>query len=123
VDCGSGLLDLLKLYLVIPLSQVLIIELQINLRRVKVAVAQQLLHTPQVKTGPDEVDGKRMPERMGMNVNANHLPIFLHYSVHLTPFNAKDVLVLRDILRRNVFGKQFKGFIIQYYSFSFALSQ
>jgi hypothetical protein len=32
---------------------------------------------------------------MGVNINANHLPIFLHYSVHLTPFNAKDMLILR----------------------------
>jgi len=76
-------------------------------------VAQQLLHTPQVKARPDKVDGKAMPKRMGMDINANHLPIFLHYSVHLTPFNAKDVLILRDILRGNVLGKQFKGFIIQ----------
>jgi len=55
---------------------------------------------------------------MGMNVNANHLPILLHYGVHLTPFNAKDVSILRDILHRNVLGKQFKGFIIQSFSFS-----
>jgi len=48
-----------------------------------------------------------------VNITANHLPIFLHYGVHLTPFNAKDVLILRDILHGNVFGKQFTGFIIQ----------
>ena len=48
---------------------------------------------------------------MGMNINANHPPISLHYSVHSTPFNAKDVPILRDILRGNVLGKQFKGFI------------
>ena len=57
-----------------------------------------------------------MPKRVGVNVNANHPPIFLHYSAHVTPFNAKDVLILRDILHRKVLGKQFKGFIIQYYS-------
>jgi len=44
-----------------------------------------------------------------VNVNANHLPIFLHYSVHLILFNTKDVPILRDILRRNVPGKQFTG--------------
>ena len=80
---------------------------------IQVRMPQQLLHTPQVKTEPDKVDGKAVPERMRMNVNANHLPIFLHYSVHLTPFNAKDVPILRDILCRSVLGKQFKGFIIQ----------
>ena len=76
-------------------------------------MTQQLLHAPKVKARPDKVDGKRMPERMGVNVNANHLPIFLHYSVHLTPFDAKDVPILRDILHGNVLGKQFRGFVIQ----------
>jgi len=42
---------------------------------------QQLLHAPQVKSGPDKVNGKAMPECVGMNVNANHLPIFLHYAM------------------------------------------
>ena len=54
-----------------------------------------------------------MPKSMGVNVNANHLPLFLHYSVHLTSFNAKDVLILRNILRGNVLGKQFTDVIIQ----------
>ena len=36
-----------------------------------------------------------MPELIGINVNTNRLSIFLHYSVPLTPFNAKDVLILR----------------------------
>jgi hypothetical protein len=72
------------------------------------------LHTPQVKAGSDKVDRKDVPKGMGMNINASHLPIFLHYSVHLTPFNAKDRLFLGgDFLHRNVLGKQFKGFIIQ----------
>jgi hypothetical protein len=71
------------------------------------------LHTPQIKPEPHQVDSKAMPKRMGVNINANHLPISLHYSVHLTPFNAKDVPILRDILHRNVLRKQFKGSIIQ----------
>jgi hypothetical protein len=71
------------------------------------------LHTQQIKPEPHQVDGKAMPKRMGVNINADHLPISLHYSAHLTPFNAQDVPIFRDILHRNVLGKQFKGSIIQ----------
>ena len=81
-------------------------------------MAQQLLYPPEVKAGPHQMDSKAVPKGMRVNVNANHLPIFLHYSVHLTPFNAKDVPILGDILRRNVLGEQFKGLIIQSFSFS-----
>ena len=81
-------------------------------------MAQQLLHPPKVKSGPDKMDGEAMSKGMGMHINTYHLPIFLHYGVHLTPFNAKDVPILGDILHRNVPGKQFKGFITQSCSFS-----
>ena len=37
---GSVLLNFLKLYLVVPLSQILVIALHIDLRRVEVAVAK-----------------------------------------------------------------------------------
>jgi hypothetical protein len=38
---------------------------------------QQLLHTPKVETGSDKVDGKAMPEPMGMDVDINHPAYFL----------------------------------------------
>jgi hypothetical protein len=76
-------------------------------------MAQQLLQPSEIDAISYEVDRITMPQHMGMHVNVNHLPISLHYSVHLTPFNANDAPILRDILHRNVLGKQFKGFNIQ----------
>jgi len=61
-----------------------------------------------------------MPQHMGMHINTNHLPIFLDNCVNLPSFDAKDVPIFRDILFGNVLGKQFKGFIIQSFPFSFS---
>jgi len=38
---------------------------------------QQLLHPPQVKSRPHEVDRKAVPERVGVDVHADHQPYFL----------------------------------------------
>ncbi len=48
--------------------------------------------------------------------------MLLHYSVHLTPFSAKDVPILRDILHRNALRKQFKGVFDIVISNTFAIS-
>jgi hypothetical protein len=40
-------------------------------------MSQQLLHPPEVKAGPHEVNGKAVPERMGVDVYADHTTIFL----------------------------------------------
>ena len=56
---------------------------------------EQELHPPNVNAISNHVDGKTMPKRMGVNINANHLPISLYYGAHLTPFDAKDGPILR----------------------------
>jgi len=66
-----------KLYLVIPLSQILVIELQVHLRRIQVTMTKQLLHTPQVKSRPHEVDRKAVPERMRVDVDIDHPAVLL----------------------------------------------
>jgi len=46
---------------------------------------QQLLHPPQVKAGSHEVNGKAVPERMGMNFLTDRPTIPMNDIMHLLP--------------------------------------
>ena len=38
---------------------------------------QQLLHPAEVKSGPEKVDSKVVPERVRVDVHADHTPVLL----------------------------------------------
>jgi hypothetical protein len=59
---------------------------------------QQLLHPPQVKTRPHEVNAKAVPERVRMNVNVNHLTILLNDVPDLHAREGKHMSKLRDVV-------------------------
>jgi hypothetical protein len=66
-----------KLYPVIPFSQVFIFKLQIHLCGVQVRMPQQLLHLPEVRAESDKVDRKAVSERVGVDANVDHAAVLL----------------------------------------------
>ena len=44
------------------------------------------MHSTDIYVGPDKVDGKRVPKRVGVVVNARPSSILLDEGVNLTPF-------------------------------------
>jgi hypothetical protein len=68
------------------LPYVAIAELEIDLRGVQICMAKQQLNPADICPGPDEVNGKAVPECAGMNVNVDHPAVLLDRGVRLTSF-------------------------------------
>ena len=61
-------------------------------------MAKQQLNPADICPRPDEVNGKRVPKRVEVDIEAYHLSMLLDDGVDLPPFDAKNRLILPDIL-------------------------